>query len=80
MNRKRLVHDIVNKSLFLYNLSGKWVFPLQDVIDRLTACGLNLIDIYDAIDDYLYDDDADGLMDYVTSVEEEYMRRLEELP
>lgn len=43
----------------------------MDYIDRLTACGINLIDAYEVVEDYLYDGDKDGLDDYVRAVEEE---------
>ena len=40
-----------------------------DYIERLIACGVNLIDAYEIVEDYLYDEDHDGLDRYVLAVE-----------
>lgn len=43
---------------------------MSDYIDRLTAAGMNLVDAYEVVEDFLYDDDRQGLDDYVRAVEE----------
>ena len=48
---------------------------MTDYVDRLTRCGMNLIDAYEVCDDYLYDSDFQGLDDYVRSVEAEAQRK-----
>jgi hypothetical protein len=53
------------------------VVPMQDYVDRLVACGMNLADAYEVCDDYIYDSDYQGLSDYVRAVEEEYKERRE---
>lgn len=44
---------------------------MSDYVDRLVACGVNLVDAYEVVEDYLYDNDLEGLADYVRSVEED---------
>jgi hypothetical protein len=48
---------------------------MPDYIDRLTACGMNLIDACEVVEDYLYDGDHEGLDRYVLTVEAERVRR-----
>ena len=42
---------------------------MMDYVDRLTACGMNLIDAYEVVEDFLYDGDREGLEDYVRATE-----------
>lgn len=48
---------------------------MQDYVDRLVACGMNLADAYEVCDDFIFDDDYQGLALYVQAVEKEMKRR-----
>lgn len=45
---------------------------MPECVERLVSCGFNLIDAYEICDDYMYDGDYEGLMDYISTVELEY--------
>lgn len=47
---------------------------MPDEVERLVKCGMNLIDAYEVVDDYLYDSDYEGLSDYIRAVEAEHKR------
>ena len=49
---------------------------MSDYVDRLTACGMNLIDAYEVVEDYLYDGDLEGLDEYVRATEQEDRARV----
>ena len=42
---------------------------MPEYVERLIACGFNLIDAYEICDDYIYDEDYQGLADYIRTVE-----------
>ena len=48
---------------------------MQDYVDRLVACGMNLADAYEVCDDFIFDGDFDGLACYVQAVEKEMKKR-----
>lgn len=52
---------------------------MQGYVDRLVACGVNLIDAYEICDDFYYDGDYLGLSEYVRAVELEYYREAEDV-
>jgi len=47
---------------------------LPEYVDRLVKCGFNLIDAFEICDDYLYDSDYEGLVDYIRQIEVEQKR------
>jgi len=51
------------------------VVPVQDYVDRLVACGMNLADAYEVCDDFIFDGDFEGLACYVQAVEKEMKKR-----
>lgn len=48
---------------------------MPDTVERLVACGVNLADAWDAVEDFFYDEDPEGLEAYVLAVEAEYRRQ-----
>ena len=52
---------------------------MSDYVERLVICGVNLVDAYEIVDDFIYDGDYDGLADYVRAVETEYREAVYDL-
>ena len=51
---------------------------MPDYILRLTICGVDPFDAYNICDEFLFDGDLPGLLDYIEAVEAEYMMRVED--
>lgn len=49
---------------------------MPEIVDRLVACGVNVVDAWEIVEDYLYDEDREGLAAYVDAVESEYRRNV----
>ena len=50
---------------------------MPDLIERMTACGINLVDAFEIYDDFMHDGDEIGLEAFVLAVEADYIRRLD---
>lgn len=48
---------------------------MPEGVERLVKCGVNLVDAYEICDDYLYDQDYEGMESYIRAVEREYKAR-----
>lgn len=64
------------RASFLLSFFQKVGAEMSDYIERLVACGMNLIDAYEVCDDFIYDSDYEGLAEYVRAVEQEYVERI----
>lgn len=47
---------------------------MPEYIERLVACGMNIVDAWEVCDDFLYDGDYQGLAEYVRSYELDALR------
>ena len=48
---------------------------MPEPVERMTRCGVNLADALEIYENFLTDDDRQGLEDYLAALEAEYYRR-----
>ena len=46
---------------------------MDGYVERMVACGMNLIDAWEIYDDFMQDNDEEGLEEYVSGLEYAYM-------